>query len=325
MELTLKELRRRWTIELNSLGRRERPTPEQDARKRDIQIFLCYIDPLRKLEQDWRQIKGLEKKLEAELLLQNSVSNSQYLKSFYSKLLSALIGKVLGNPSDPCTVNNKARYICEDHGERLEDVLKAMHEQNYIRKDYQKNTYSLSTVGANLMENASINAICPKNNNLYNGSALANAIKGDSLVKLAELHGKLNQTNVINNVREIPALTHTQLKSVDRTRNIIKNNIKEKPVVENTLVAKLRDMEAKKHNVAAIFKTLVNCKHIKVLKNEIKEVVSINEDDQLAYSDWTSTIVIAQIKGMTFTHSGKSKKTASNSNYEKIIEALKAS
>lgn len=323
--LTPAELRRRWTIELNSLGRRERPTPEQDVRKRDLQIFLCYIDPLRKHEHQWDLMKDLEKKLERELLLQSSVSSKQYLQDFYGKLLAAMTGKAHGQPSDPCELNQKARLICEDHGERLENVLKKLHEENVIRKDYQNNTYSLSTVGANLMEKVSVSAIHPPSTWSYKGAPLASAIKHDSIVKLAELRSSMNNGSPANSMRDLSTFIKS---ATPKVKALIvkppKNQIKESPAPKVPVIKgikeRIRELESKNCPPTQIFNTLISLKLITVMTSD--DIVD-NDPEGIKRSEWTSTVVIEQLKGLIFTELGLSRRAARSKCHERIIRALK--
>lgn len=327
MELTVNELRRRWTIELNSLGRRDKPTAEQDSRKRDLQIFLCYIDPLRKLEQDWRNMPGLAKKLESELLLQNTVSSKQYTDNFYAKILVAMTGKVMGNPSDACIPNQKAKLVCEDHGERLENVMQKMHKESYLRKDYHQNTYSLSTVGANLMESASINAIRPNKLVGYNGAPLVHSIKNDSLNKLAELHGNLKMHNPADTVRELPEtkLNPKIPKNQNKTQPIRTGNTPQNaPASPSVNIAlEISGLEKTTPNVAVLFNHLSTRNIIKVKKLEATVQDTINKVNGLENSEWTAAIEINLMPGRIFISKGLSKKKAIHSCYTDVIAALK--
>lgn len=329
MNLDIKELRRRWTIELNSLGRRNSPSQEQTERKRDLQIFLCSIDPLRKYEQDWRNLPGLQKKLELELQLQNSVSSKQYTDSFYAKVLIAMTGKAVANPSEACVINQKVKMLCEDHGEVLSNVLSNMHRENILRKEYKSDSYTVSTVGTILMEKHSLRSISPAASSNYQGSPLLNGLNKDAVGKLAELHAQLNINSADKTIRTIPKQVvrpdNPPVKKPVEIKNPAIQPIKEdvKPVKVLDVLAKIEALEKHCPNVAVVFDHLKKHNVIKVKRHETTVTETINKADNRPYSEWTSVLVIDLIPYKVFISKAPNRKLANSGNYEKMIEALK--
>lgn len=319
LNIDINELRSRWTIELNSLGRRSHPSQEQVERKRDLQVFLCFIDPLRKYEQDWRNMKGLEKRLTAELVLQSSVSSKQYKDTFYTNLLIAMTGKPVANPSELCQFNLRVRNICEDHGERLDNVLADMHARNYIRKDYKSGEYSVSTVGTLLMERNSVKKL--KNKNTSQATSMFNALNKDVQDKLCELHALLNISSYDASTRKLSE--ESQIREITNNKNaklVVVN--KKVPAIQTPkkivdVISVLQDLESKGTSATAIIQTLVQ-----------KKVITITKDDNTVFDPivspcvWTSVIEVEEFPGVTFTAESSLKKGAKQGSSQKLIDHI---
>lgn len=159
-KLTAAELRRRWTIELTSLRRRQSPTSPQQARIRELQMFLAALDPLRRLEIEWRAMVGFPARFRSEVAAQAAISDPAYRQRVLARVLVAFSGRALPDPGCPCLHTQAARQVCEDHGEDWRAMLDELREGKYLRKA-DNGEYSVGGPGYHLAEKAAKAAAAP--------------------------------------------------------------------------------------------------------------------------------------------------------------------
>lgn len=159
--LNAAELRRRWTIELTSLRRRSSPTKQQESRIRELQMFLAALDPLRRLEIEWRAIPEFPARFRNEVAAQQGVNDAAYRRIVLARVLSAFSGQMLPDPGHPCQRSKAAQQVCEDHGEDWNSLLKEMLDAKYLRQS-TSGEFSVGGPGYHLAAKAAEAAIAPQ-------------------------------------------------------------------------------------------------------------------------------------------------------------------
>lgn len=101
---------------------------------RDLHTFLAAIDPLRKLEVEWRALAGFESRLTQEVLAQQRVDEPTYRRRLHGRILAALAGVACPDPGHPGANIETARLVCEDHGEEWPSVLASLVEAKLLRR-----------------------------------------------------------------------------------------------------------------------------------------------------------------------------------------------
>lgn len=307
------ELRRRWTIELTSLRRRPNPTTWQQNRIRDLQSFMAAIDPLRKYEFDWRSMPGFDVRFASEIDAQRHINrNPAYQKDLKGKILAAMAGKALPEPSHPCRGIKQAQEVCEDHGEDWDAMLRSLLVDRLLRKEMD-GSYAMSVPGCNLLEKLAREQLKPKG--VQNAQSLMFAhLKGDVRDALAELKANLSQKTGGGAPRIMPDIKRSSTK-INKPAAPLKNTTKASALLDKRSIV-LKKLKSMSHPLAALH-SLEQIKLLTVTEGEMRLV------EKEPFAIWQYTFSIREIGNQSFSATGKSQREARAKAAAIAVEALK--
>lgn len=297
--LSPSELRRRWTIELTSLRRRQKPGAVQEARIILLQKFLAVLDPLRKLENESMLDKDFKGRLLKEIQMQESINNKDYQDRVYARILVAMIGKPLGQPSDTCRKAESAMLICEDHGESFDVVIERMVAMRLLRKDPKSGGLSLSTLGADLMERIAEKKMAAASP-LQNGNAtLFDKLDGEARRKVINF-AAMSETGAadVSALRETPSVSRP---------------LQSRKIPGITTPKKVPDVAAYLKGAVARNETTTHIIHNLEMMKAITNIVwdiSVEKQQYDSPSIWTCHLSMRETGKLVFTATSTNKKSA---------------
>ena len=337
LNISRKILIQRWTTELTSLRRRIRLDKEQEARSLDLKMFLAAIDPLRKHEYDWNSQKGFHSKITKEIKTQNNINQPDYRKNLKAKITYALAGTSTPEPGIICNID-KAKIICEDHGESWQAMVNELIEDKYLRKE--SGGLSISTLGCNIVERQHTNVAKPKDEN---PNVLFSRLGESAKSQLASLKLDLNPSadiqdrifpdrpKAVDPRNHLTADTAARLGMRPGTRSVhfvqqtlpkkvlVKKVAAPKTIIKDDCASIIKKHEAKGANPATILNTLL----LKKLIEPWQEQLVLLQGDSEVDAIWECTITSSALPGKAFAGQGPNRKSARSNPTKEFLEELK--
>lgn len=149
-------------------------------------MFLAQVDPLRRLEFNWRDRPEAHQLLMSEIKTQGtSVGDTDYRRALFCKVIGALSGAALPAVGTVFQDEQPARTLCNLHGEDWSIVRNQMLASRLLRCEHD-GKLSMSTVGANFLDGFA--AAKFKQQLGASEGSIAARVGDDALAQMAMMH-----------------------------------------------------------------------------------------------------------------------------------------